>query len=94
MCLLTLFPPLLYNSCTSKFKTFSSFILTSIETGGFLCKKDLNNHDEKAQVIARNLVDFCFISSGILRGDTEFFLLVSKDGSIQVKSKNIHIVFI
>ena len=51
---------------------------------GFLFKKDLKNQDDdKALVIARNISDFCFVSSGIINDNTEFLLLVTKDGLIQ-----------
>ena len=58
-----------------------SFILTNV---GFLYKKDLKNQDDdKALVIARSISDFCFVSSGIINDNTEFLLLVTKDGQIQ-----------
>ena len=34
-------------------------------------------------MIARNISDFCFVSSGIINDNTEFLLLVTKDGQIQ-----------
>jgi hypothetical protein len=62
-------------------KGSTSFILTNV---GFLYKKDLKNQDDdKALVIARNISDFCFVSSGIINDNTEFLLLVTKDGQIQ-----------
>jgi hypothetical protein len=62
-------------------KGSTSFILTNV---GFLYKKDLKNQDDdKALVIARNISDFCFVSSGIINDNTELLLLVTKDGQIQ-----------